>query len=51
MKNSSNLEKLKYYLLQLGYPNTEIGKIISSYTAIIPVLAQISLRIYKERSK
>ena len=48
MRNSSNLEKLKNYLLQLGYTDTEIGEIISLYTSVIPVLANISLRIFKE---
>jgi hypothetical protein len=48
MLNVVVLEKLKSYLVSLGYSPEDISEIISSYTAIIPVLANISLRIYKE---
>lgn len=51
MLNNLNLHKLKEYLEQLGYSNQAINEIISSFTAIVPVLARISLRIYKEKSK
>lgn len=51
MLNGSNLQKLKEYLKQLGYSDQAINEIISSYTAIVPVLATISLRIYKEKTK
>jgi len=51
MSDVSNLNKLRSYLEQLGYPTESINEIISSYTAIIPVLATIALRLYKEQKK
>jgi len=51
MLNENNLDKLKEYLLQLGYAELDISEIISAYTAVVPVLASISLRIYQEKKK
>jgi hypothetical protein len=51
MLNGPDVQKLKEYLKQLGYDDQAVNEIVSSYTAIVPVLAQISLRIYKEKSK
>jgi len=48
MLNVVALEKLKIYLMSLGYSPEDVSEIISAYTAVIPVLANISLRIYKE---
>ena len=49
MRNVSDLNNLRDYLEKLGYSPNDISEIIASYTAIIPVLATISLRLYKER--
>ena len=49
MLNVSVLEKLKAYLKKLGYSEEDISEITSAYESIIPVLANISIRIYKER--
>jgi len=51
MRNVSDLNNLKGYLEKLGYSPSDISEIIASYTAIIPVLASISIRMYKEASK
>jgi len=51
MLNVSVLEKLKQHLAGLGYSEDAVSEIISAYTAIIPVLATISARIYREGSK
>lgn len=51
MLNVVVLDRLKGYLLSLGYSPEDVSEIVSAYTAIIPVLANISLRIYKEHEK
>jgi len=51
MSKNSNLNKLIDYLLKLGYSKEDAGEIISAYTALIPVLASISKRIYLEGAK
>lgn len=49
MLSDNNSDKLKDYLLQLGYTELDISEIVSAYTALIPVLANISKRIFKEK--
>lgn len=49
MSSQNYVYNLKCNLKKLGLSTNEITKVISAYTAIIPVLATISLRVYKER--
>lgn len=51
MQNISVQEKLASYLETLGYSKAEISEVVSAYISIIPVLANISLRIYREQEK
>ena len=51
MLNGTHLNKLKEDLIKLGYSELDITEILSAYTAIIPVLTSISLRIYQEKQK
>jgi len=51
MLSGNNLDKLTEYLRRLGYTSLSVSETISAFTAITPVLASISLRIYQEKMK